>query len=88
MTEMPRCPLGLSILQRLGDVDSFVRRRNQERLRQVKQAQGETIHIFCAHDSIEWEQCRDYSNSQINPLPCCSLGTPNDTQSSMFLEPE
>lgn len=53
MAEMPHCPLGPSIVQRLGDVDFSVRRRNQERLRQLKQAQGETIRIFCAHDPIE-----------------------------------
>jgi glyoxylase-like metal-dependent hydrolase (beta-lactamase superfamily II) len=59
MTEVPRCPLGLAIVQRLGDMNSSIRRRNQERLRQLKQAQGETMHIFCAHDPVEWEQCRE-----------------------------
>lgn len=52
----PRCPIGLSVVQWLGDCERSVRRWNQERLRQLKRQQAGHIHIFCAHDPIEFEQ--------------------------------
>jgi glyoxylase-like metal-dependent hydrolase (beta-lactamase superfamily II) len=53
----PYCPLGLMLVQRLGAVNNWMRRRNQERLRQlVREHQGE-IRIFSAHDPVELEYC-------------------------------
>lgn len=61
MNELPRCPLGLSVVQRLGDVNRGIRQWNQDRLRQLRHDHSDEIRIFCAHDPIEFEQCRSFS---------------------------
>ena len=48
------CPLGLTLVQRLGAVDDRARRRNQERLRQLQREHTGEVDIFCAHDPIEF----------------------------------
>jgi glyoxylase-like metal-dependent hydrolase (beta-lactamase superfamily II) len=60
MNKSPRCPIGLSVVQRLGDVNRAVRQWNQERLRQLRHSHRDKVRIFCAHDPIEFELCRAF----------------------------
>ncbi len=49
----PRCPVGLSVFQRLVAVDDASRVRNQSRPRELKRAHGDGVKLFCAHDPRE-----------------------------------
>ena len=51
----PCCPLGLALVQRLGAVDNWMRRGNQERLRQLVREHNQEVRIFSAHDPVEFE---------------------------------
>ena len=51
----PCCPLGLALVQRLGAVDNWMRRGNQERLRQLVREHNQQVRIFSAHDPVEFE---------------------------------
>ncbi|MCA9621504.1 MAG: MBL fold metallo-hydrolase [Myxococcales bacterium] len=52
MAPEPRCAPGLALFQRIVAVDDARRRKNQQRLRELKQRQPE-IRIFSAHDQDE-----------------------------------
>lgn len=49
----PRCPPGLRAYQRLMEVERSQRLANQERLRELRRAQGSQVQIVCAHDRFE-----------------------------------
>lgn len=53
----PTCPLGLSLVQWIGDMNHQARRENQTRLRQLNDRPGSPIQIISAHDPIEFERC-------------------------------
>ena len=53
--ELPRCPLGLSLFQRVVQTDGKSRRANQVRLRTLAREQGNRVRIFSAHDPVEFE---------------------------------
>lgn len=54
-----RCTFGLRLVQRIGAVDNQVRLQNQERLRQLAHDYAGEVHIFSAHDPVEFENyCR------------------------------
>ncbi len=53
----PHCPVGLTLVQRLGAVDNRTRLRNQERLRQLVCEHKGEVRIFSAHDPVEFERC-------------------------------
>jgi hypothetical protein len=50
-------PLGLVLFQAATDTNGALRKRNQERLRQLKRASSREITIFCAHDAGEFDAC-------------------------------
>ena len=54
----PRVPFVLGIFQRRVDMDRATRVQNQERLRQLKAAHGDTVTIFNSHDPVDYEACR------------------------------
>lgn len=51
-----RTPPGLRLFQRVTDVDTDARVRNQERLRKLAREKAGEVSVFCAHDSVEWER--------------------------------
>lgn len=51
----PRCTPGLRAYQKLMEVDRHKRLENQERLRDLKKAEGDRMTIFCSHDAVELE---------------------------------
>lgn len=53
----PWTPAGLRVFQALTDTIGKDRKRNQERLRLLKQARGREITLFCAHDPGELDAC-------------------------------
>lgn len=54
----PRCTPGLTIYQHVMDTDRPARRHNQERLRELKQTNGDQVTIFCSHDALELSTLR------------------------------
>jgi hypothetical protein len=54
MAAEPHCPIGLTVFQRLVQVDGAQRVANQRRLRELKAAHPDDLTIFCAHDPHEW----------------------------------
>jgi glyoxylase-like metal-dependent hydrolase (beta-lactamase superfamily II) len=52
----PWCPPGLRLFQNVVGHDNGVRRRNQERLRELAREQGEGVRLFCAHDPVQLEE--------------------------------
>ncbi|HEY1956897.1 MAG TPA: MBL fold metallo-hydrolase [Polyangiaceae bacterium] len=52
MTEKKRAPFGLEVFQKLIAVDDDARRRNQDRLRELKAGHGD-VRLFCAHSKYE-----------------------------------
>ena len=53
MEPEPDCPIGLKIFQSMVQMNGADRIANQGRLRQLKQAHGAEITLFCAHDPVE-----------------------------------
>lgn len=49
----PHCPRGLRAFQRVAAVDDRLRRKNQQRLRELVRAEGEHVRVICAHDPAE-----------------------------------
>jgi glyoxylase-like metal-dependent hydrolase (beta-lactamase superfamily II) len=56
--ETPRCPPGLRLYQRLMEADRRARLLNQQRLRELASQHAGQVHIFSAHDAVEFEQAR------------------------------
>lgn len=52
----PHCPMGLRVFQSLVQAHGASRLANQQRLRQLKQAHGQDVTLFCAHDPVELAQ--------------------------------
>ncbi|MET0376617.1 MAG: MBL fold metallo-hydrolase, partial [Rhizorhabdus sp.] len=50
-----RCTPGLRFYQTMMEVDREARLGNQQRLRDLKQAHGSEVTIFCSHDELELE---------------------------------
>ncbi len=55
----PSCPPMMGIFQRLTAVDNAARLRNQERLRELAAAHGDSITLLCSHDPWELERAQD-----------------------------
>jgi glyoxylase-like metal-dependent hydrolase (beta-lactamase superfamily II) len=53
----PSCPPGLSLFQRLVEVDRASRLANQARLRTLARDHGDEVRITCAHDPEELTRC-------------------------------
>ena len=53
MNDAPSCPIGLEVFQRIVAHDDGLRRRNQARLRALKQVAGSRLTLFSAHDPVE-----------------------------------
>lgn len=53
-----RCTPGLRAYQRLMEVDATARMTNQQRLRQLSIERRHDVTVTCAHDPVEFEQCR------------------------------
>ena len=51
----PFIPVGLRMMQRLGDHNHMARRHNQERLRRLRAERGTQISILCSHDPMEFD---------------------------------
>ncbi len=49
----PHCPLGLQLFQKIVQMNGPDRLANQRRLRELKQAHGSDVTLFCAHDPVE-----------------------------------
>ncbi|MHB8659715.1 MAG: MBL fold metallo-hydrolase [Solirubrobacteraceae bacterium] len=58
MLSPPRGPAALEVFQRLLGADGALRRRNQERLRDLAASRGGEITLFCSHDPVELERAR------------------------------
>jgi hypothetical protein len=74
----PSCAPGLRFYQWMLDKDRPARRRNQERLRQLKRDQGSTLRITSSHDVQEFESlaARRFSQpAEVAPAPPL-IGTP------------
>jgi glyoxylase-like metal-dependent hydrolase (beta-lactamase superfamily II) len=56
-TQDGSCPAGLNLFQRFMAVDGAARISNQRRLRELAQNQSGRVRVFCAHDSVELEDC-------------------------------
>lgn len=54
--QCPHCTPGLRFYQWMMDKDRPRRRHNQDRLRQLKQAHGDQLELFCGHDIVEFER--------------------------------
>lgn len=54
--ERPYCTPGLRFYQVMMEKDRAARLHNQQRLRELKRAQGAHIEIFCGHDVTEFER--------------------------------
>lgn len=54
----PHCPVGLSLFQTLLQMHGPSRLANQKRLRELKQAHGDEVTIFSAHDPVELSNMR------------------------------
>lgn len=52
----PHCTFGLKVFQNLVQMDGVQRRANQQRLHVLKQAHGDEVTLFCAHDPVELAQ--------------------------------
>lgn len=52
----PHCTAGLRVYQWLMDTDRPLRRRNQERLRELRRARVGEVQLFCSHDVLEFER--------------------------------
>lgn len=51
----PFIPIGLRMMQRIGDYDHMARLHNQERLRRLRAERGTQVSILCAHDPMEFD---------------------------------
>jgi glyoxylase-like metal-dependent hydrolase (beta-lactamase superfamily II) len=66
----PSCPPGLSIFQRLVQMDKRSRLTNAERVRGLARERGpeagapaeETVTVFCAHDAVEFDALADVTD--------------------------
>jgi glyoxylase-like metal-dependent hydrolase (beta-lactamase superfamily II) len=54
----PHSTPGLAGFQKRLAVDGDARRRNQERLRELRRDHGDEVEMFCSHDPDEFERCR------------------------------
>ncbi len=54
-----RCPPILDVFQRITEIDSTARRKNQERLRLLCRENRGSVRVFCAHDPVELERCQE-----------------------------
>ncbi|NGM88458.1 MBL fold metallo-hydrolase [Parapusillimonas sp. SGNA-6] len=52
----PRCTPGLNLYQWMMDKDRSARKRNQQRLRELKHAHASDLDVFCGHDVAEFER--------------------------------
>lgn len=59
MNADPHCPWGLTLFQRLVQMDGPTRLANQQRLRDLKTAHGDSVTLFCAHDPVELAQLQE-----------------------------
>lgn len=50
------CPPGLRAFQAIVGLERKRRLENEERLRELNERKGSEIHIFCAHDQVEFER--------------------------------
>jgi glyoxylase-like metal-dependent hydrolase (beta-lactamase superfamily II) len=58
------CTPGLRAYQKLMEVDRTSRLRNQDRLRDLKRAQGGAVRIFCSHDAVELAEMQRCGDAQ------------------------
>ena len=54
-----RCPPILDVFQRIAEIDSTARRKNQERLRLLCRENRGSVRVFSAHDPVELERCQE-----------------------------
>lgn len=60
----PHCTPGLTLIQRLDDVDHELRVANQARLRQLAREHAADVRVFCAHDPTELTQLQGRGHAQ------------------------
>ena len=63
MNPDPFCPAGLRFFQRQVAVDDALRIANQERLRELRATESESVRLFCAHDPRELASFDEASSS-------------------------
>lgn len=51
----PSCTLGLSMFQRIAQIDGPLLRRNRERVRQLALRHGDEVRVMSAHDPVEFD---------------------------------
>lgn len=54
--ELPSCPPGLRLLERLAAEDRRARLWNQDRLRALRREHGPEVTVTCSHDPVEFER--------------------------------
>ena len=54
----PHCPPGLSLFQRISEVDRDARLANQERLRELAGRKAGAVRMICSHDPEDLERAR------------------------------
>ncbi len=54
-----RCPPLLDAFQRIVEIDGAARLKNQERLRALVRENSDKVRVFCAHDPVELDRCRE-----------------------------
>ncbi len=52
----PSCPPGLRAFQTIMSMDNGTRKRNQQRLQELKRDHGDEVTIVCSHDHVQLEQ--------------------------------
>ena len=60
LEQPPRCPLALTLFQKIVEVDARARRENTERLRDLHRRHPGEVQIFSAHDPIELARMRGH----------------------------
>ena len=60
----PKCPGGLAAFQQVIAMDDKMRRRNQQRLRELAEDHGHEVHVFCAHDPVQLQRLISVSNGR------------------------
>lgn len=63
MKAPPGCPVGFELFQRLVAHDDGLRRKNQARLRELKQLAGPQLTLFSAHDPVELARMQETSSA-------------------------
>ncbi len=64
VSEHPRVPAGLALLEAAVQTDRGQRLRNQRRLRELALTRAADVDLFCAHDPVEWARYQQLNGEE------------------------